>query len=400
MGMMRAWKYRLYPSKAQEQELNRYLLECKNLWNKLLEFAKTYYKETGKFPTRSQLHMLTKGSAIFSQVAQSVDERLLKSIKGTVSRKKTGKKAGFPRFKSIDRMKSFTYPQFGFKLGDKLNLSGIGSIAIKKHRYIKGKIKTLTIKKTFSGKWYAIFTSEVEPESYKKSQGPEVGLDLGIEHFAYLSDNTTIDNPRHLKKAEKRLKKRQRKLSKKQKGSSNRKEARLSLGRAFERLRDARRDFLHKMSKKLVEKYSLLALENLNVAGIARGFLAKHVLDCSWAEFLNMLTYKAEEAGCEVVLVDPAHTTQECSSCGLVQKKSLAERQHSCLCGASMHRDLNAAINILARATLRTSQRSQDNRELKLTTTGGMPGSQACLRRSLCMQASSMTQEAHAFRRG
>jgi putative transposase len=106
------------------------------------------------------------------------------------------------------------------------------------------------------------------------------------------------------------------------------------------------------LSRKLVEKYSLLALENLNIAGMVRGFLAKHVLDCGWAEFLSMLTYKAEEAGCEIVLVDPAHTTQECSSCGQIQKKKLAERWHDCLCGASMHRDLNAAINILKRATL------------------------------------------------
>jgi putative transposase len=382
MGMMRAWKYRLYPSKAQKQDLDLYLSECKDQWNKVLEFTKQHYKETGKFPTRSQLHILTKGSTIFSQVTQNVNERLLKSLKGTVSRKKAGKKAGFPRFKSIDRMKSFTYPQFGFKLGDKLNLSGIGSIAIRRHRDIQGKIKTLTVKKTISGKWYAIFTSELESESHKKGQGPEVGLDLGIEHFAHLSNGTSIENPRHLKKAEKMLKKRQKKLSKKQKGSSNRRKARLRLACAFERLTDSRRDFLHKLTRKLVEKYSLLALENLNVAGMARGFLAKHVLDCSWAEFLSMLTYKAEEAGCEIVLVDPAHTTQECSSCGHIQKKTLAERRHDCSCGANMHRDLNAAINILAKAT------------------SGTGGSQACLSRSLCMQASSMTQEAHAFRRG
>jgi putative transposase len=191
-----------------------------------------------------------------------------------------------------------------------------------------------------------------------------------------------IENPRHLKKAEERLKQRYRSLSRTQKGSSNRRKARLRLGRAFERLTDARRDFLHKLSRNLVDKYSLLALENLNVADMAKGFLAKHVLDCGWAEFLSMLTYKAEGAGCEVVLVEPAHTTQECSGCGLVQKKTLSERWHDCPCGASMHRDLNAAINILARAT------------------GGTPGSQACPRRGLCMQASSMKQEAHAFRYG
>jgi len=382
MGVMRAWKYRLYPSKIQKQELDRYLSECKNLWNMLLEFTKKHHAETGKFPPRSQLHTLTKKSTIFSQVAQNVDERLLKSLKGTLSRKYAGRKAGFPRFKSIDRVKSFTYPQFGFKLGEKLHLSGVGDMAIKKHRDLEGTIKTLTIKKSPSGKWYAIFASEVDVKLPMRKEQREVGIDLGVEHFAHLSDDTIIENPRHLKKAEDRLKKRHKALSNKQKGSSNRRKARLRLGHAFEKLTDARKDFLHKLSRKLVDRYSLLALENLDVADMARGFLAKHVLDCGWAEFLSMLTYKAEGAGCEVVRVDAAHTTQECSGCGQIQKKTLAERWHDCPCGASMHRDLNAAINILARAT------------------SGTGGSQACLRGGLCMQASSMKQEAHGFSRG
>jgi putative transposase len=382
MGMMRTWKYRIYPSKAQEQELNNYLQECKNLWNSLLEHTKKHYEETGRFLTKGELFLLTKDTQLFSQVAQNVADRLMKSLKGVIIRKRTGRKIGFPRFKPLDRVKSFTYPQFGFKLEEKPRLSGIGSIAIRRHRDIVGSIKTLTIKKIPSGRWYAMFTSEGEPEAPRKNQGTKVGLDLGIEHLCHLSDGTVIENPRYLKKAEERLKQKHRSLSKTQKGSNNRRKARLSLGRAFEKLTDARRDFLHKLSRKLVENYSLLALENLNVARMARGFLAKHVLDCGWAGFLSMLRYKAEGAGCDVVLVEPAHTTQECSGCGLVQKKTLSERWHDCLCGASMHRDLNAAINILARAT------------------GGTPGSQACLRRDLCMQVSSMKQEAHDFSGG
>jgi putative transposase len=379
MEMMRAWKFRLYPSKLQRQELDRYLSECKSLWNKLLEFVKEHYHETGKFPRRAQLHLLTKEGTIHSQVAQNVDQRLLKSLTGMLSRKKAGKKPGFPRFKSLDRIKSFTYPQSGFKLEEKLRLSGIGSIAIKKHRDIIGKIKTLTIKKSPSGKWYALFTSVVEPNHPKKNQGPMAGLDLGIKQFAHLSDDTVIENPRHLKKSEERLKQRHKSHSMKQRGGSNRRKAKLRLGYAYEKLTDTRRDFLHKLSRKLVENYSLLALENLSVAHMARGFFAKHVFDCSWAKFLSMLHYKAEGASCEVVLVDAAHTTQECSSCGQIQKKTLAERWHDCPCGASMHRDLNAAINILARAT------------------GGTLGSQACLRRDHCMQASSMKQEADTY---
>ena len=282
-------------------------------------------------------------------------------------------------------MKSFTYPQFGFKLREKLELSGIGSIAIKKHRNIQGKIKTLTIKKTHSGKWYAIFTSEIEGKLPPKKEGMPVGIDLGIEHFAYCSDGESIENPRNLKQLEQRLMARHRQLSKKKKGSKNRRKVRIKVAIAYENLVNKRKDFLHKISRKLVKKYSFIALENLNVLGMARGFLAKHVLDCSWSEFLSMLTYKAEGAGCEVVLVEPAHTTQECSSCGLVLKKSLAERWHDCSCGAFMHRDLNAAINILNRAT------------------SGIGESQACGEEAATLydgQVSSLKQEAHAFMRG
>jgi putative transposase len=236
-------------------------------------------------------------------------------------------------------------------LGSKLELSGIGSICIRKHREIRGKIKTLTVKRSPSGKWFAVFTSEVENGSICRRDGSVAGMDLGIEHFAYMSDGTTIENPRHLKRAEVSLGNAQRRLSEKEKGSKNRRRARVKVSIAYEKLSDRRRDFLHKTSRKLVEKYSLIAMENLNIREMAKGFLAKSVLDCGWAEFSSMLAYKAEEAGCEVVLVNPANTTSECSGCGSVQKKSLAERWHKCACGASMHRDLNAAINILKRAT-------------------------------------------------
>jgi putative transposase len=353
MGM-RSWKFRIYPSKQQENRLDSHLVSCKNLWNGLLEYSKKHYEETGKFPTRKQLYLKTKKTLVFSQVAQNVADRLFKSIRGMMLKKKAGKIAGFPRFKPIERMKSFTYPQFGFKLDRKLGLSGIGAIPIKKHREVLGAIKTLTIKKMPSGKWFAIFTSDMEMRQVPQKDIFPVGIDLGIEHFAYMSDGKTIENPRHFKHAEEKLADAQRRLSRKKKGGKNRRKARLKAAVRFEKLTNRRRDFLHKLSRKLVEKYSLIAMEDLNTAKMAKGFLAKSILDCGWAEFSGMLRYKAEEAGCEVVLVNPANTTSECSSCGSVQKKSLAERWHKCACGASMHRDLNAARNILNRATAGT----------------------------------------------
>lgn len=349
---MRSWRFRIYPSKSQEKQLIGHLSKCKDLWNSLLEYAKSCCQQTGKFPTRWQLIIKAKEAGLFSQVAQNVADRLAKCMKGMVLKRKAGIKAGLPRFKARERMKSFTYPQFGFRLRKRLALSGIGEISIKKHREIEGKIKTLTIKRMPSGKWFAIFTSEMEEICVPKRDGEAIGMDLGIEHFAYMSNGETIENPRHLGNAEEKLKKVQRWLSRKKKGSKNRKKARPRVAITHEKLSNKRRDFLHKSSRQLVSRYSFIAMEDLNTNKMARGFIAKSILDCGWAEFSGMLRYKAEEAGCEVVLVNPANTTSECSSCGSIRKKSLAERWHKCTCGASMHRDLNAAMNILRRATV------------------------------------------------
>ncbi len=387
MKVMRAWKYRLYPSRSQEKILDRHLYECKTIWNSLLAYAKENYEETRKFPARKQLYLRTKETNMFSQVAQNVADRLAKSLKGFVAKRKAGRKAGFPRFKSIERVRSFTYPQFGFKLNDRLGLSGIGNVAIRKHREMDGEIKTLVIKRSPSGKWHAIFTTESERKMPERNKTPPVGIDLGIETFAYLSDGSRIENPRNLRLAEERLKLAQRRMSNKTKGSSNRAKNRKAVAIAYEKLTNKRRDFLHKVSSNLVKNHSLIAMEALNNEGLARGFLAKEVLDCSWAEFVSMISYKAEGAGCEVVLVNPAYTSQMCSNCGLIQKKTLAERWHDCACGASMHRDLNAALNILQRAT------------------GGTPGSKACGEETSTghkhnWQVSSTKQESHAFGHG
>ena len=139
MGI-RSWKFRLYPSKQQENLMDCHLIACKNLWNSLLEHSKNYYEKTGKFPGRNQLNTLTKGTPLFSQVAQNVADRLAKSMAGMVARKRAGINAGFPRFKSIERVKSFTHPQFGFVLNNRLEVSGIGNISIRKHRVVEGKI--------------------------------------------------------------------------------------------------------------------------------------------------------------------------------------------------------------------------------------------------------------------
>ena len=359
--VMRAYKYRLYPSKKQEELLNHHLWLSKELWNQILAEVKSRYEKEKKFPSKKELRELVKGKGLFSQVAQELVDRLLDAVKRKITMKKKGIKAGFPRFKSVNKMKSIVYPQFGFSLDKKLSVTSFGEIAIRKHREIKGAIKTLTIKREASGKFFAIFTAEEEKAEPKQNNGPAVGIDLGLMNFAALSDKSAIKNPHHLEKWQEKLAKIQRKLSKKQKRSKNRGKARTKVARLHEKIANIRKDFLHKTANSLLSKYSLLALEDLRIKEMAMQGHGKNINDAAWNMFVHILCYKAESAGCRVVFVDPKNTTKACSSCGEITEKSLYERIHKCQnCGLSIDRDLNASINILTRAT------------------AGMTGSNAC----------------------
>jgi putative transposase len=268
--------------------------------------------------------------------------------------RKRGVECGFPRFKSFDRMKSLHYPQygFGFSLDEKLRVTPFGEIAIKKHREIKSRIKTLTLKREASGKWFAVFSVEEEKSLPKDNRGGAVGIDLGLKTFATLSNGIMIKNPRHLMKHEDRLAFIQRKFSKKKKGSENRKMAKHKVSLIHEKIANTRADFLHKITTCLVSDYSFIASERLASQEMAEQNYGKQINDAGWNMFANMLAYKAEGAGCRIVFVNPENTSQECSNCHEIVKKDLTERMHECpFCGLSMDRDLNAARNILIRAT-------------------------------------------------
>ncbi|NYZ73941.1 IS200/IS605 family element transposase accessory protein TnpB [Candidatus Micrarchaeota archaeon] len=401
MNIIRSYKFRLYPNRTQAKGMQTHLWLSKNLWNDGLELAKQLYTNYQKFPTRSTYQEISKNSGLHSQVAQNVFIRLDLALKAKIRRKKAGLKGGFPRFKSIDRVKSLHYPQSGFCLKTderKLKVSPFGEINIKKHRELEGTIKTLTLKREASDKWYAILTTEAEAKPVLKNNGSQIGMDLGLMNFAVLSDATIIKNPRHLKRHQDNIRAKQKPLSRAKLGSSNRKKAKKSLAIVHEKVRNIRRDFLHKLSRRLVHSHSLIALEDLASQEMAEKNYGKSINDAGWNEFISMLSYKAESAGSRVILVNPENTTKECSRCSIMTDKELSERQHNCpSCGLSMDRDLNAAINILNRATLRTVPRSQDSREQKLTATAGIAGSNACEDEAI---VSSVKQEAHAFRRG
>jgi len=374
---MRTYKFRIYPSKKQETQMKEHLWIEKNLWNLLLEANQKRYDETKKFLTKNEMQKMVKNTGLYSQVAQTLSHRLQRALWRMVKMRKQGKKCGYPRFKNIDRMKSLNYSQSGFRLDKKLKVTPFGEISIKKHREIEGMIKTLTLKRASSGKWFATFCVEQERKEPSINNGEKVGIDLGLIKFATLSDGKVIKNPRHLKQHEVTLTRLQRRLSKKKRGSKNRKKARLKVARLHEKVSSTRADFLHKTSTSLVNDYSFIALEKLASQEMSKQNFGKSINDAGWGMFANMLAYKAAEAGCKVVFVNPKNTTQDCSNCHKVVIKDLTERMHNCpFCGISIDRDLNAARNIFARAT------------------AGQAGSNACGDGTLVL---SLKQEAHTL---
>lgn len=372
---MKAYKFRIYPSKQQGKQLSHHLWVEKELWNEMLDFTKKTYSDFGKFPTKETLRSFCKNNELYSQVGQELVERLYKSIWRMVKLRKQGKECGFPRFKSFDRVKSLNYPQSGFWLEKKLKVTPFGEINIKQHRLIKGVIKTLSLKREPSGKWFAVFCVEETPTVKATNRGARVGIDLGLKTLATLSDGTIIKNPRHLKKHEEKLAMLQRSLSMAKRGSKNRRKIKRKVAIEYEKVANTRADFLHKTTTSLANSYSLIAMETLASQEMAEQNFGKSINDAGWGMFANMLRYKAESAGCQVVFVNPKNTTQECSRCHKIVKKDLTVRVHDCpSCNLVMDRDLNAAHNILIRAT------------------AGHAGSNACGDETT---VSSVKQEAH-----
>lgn len=364
---MRAFKYRLYPSRKQKVRWLTQFDLCRGLYNELLQQCKTAYKIQGKTLTKTELCQVITStkenhpelSGVYSQVLQNCADRLVKAYGNFFNRVRLRKqgvkvKAGFPRFKKYWR--SITYPQFGFKLTKNergssfLEVSKLGRIPIVLHRSIEGKIKTLTVKRNPAGQWNAIFACD-EPVADKRHSyaDSEVGIDMGLESFATLSDGTKIDNPRHLIKGERRLKRRQRKLSRTKKGSRRRWKARRRLVKLHVKVSNQRENFLHQLSRQLATQYGVIKVEDLAIPNMMRNHrLAKHIADASWGRFIGMLSYKESQSGGRVIAVNPHGTSQRCSRCGEIVPKELSDRTHSCPnCGLLLDRDLNAAINIL-----------------------------------------------------
>ena len=346
----KTYKFRLYPTTKQIVHLLAVLSICRHLYNEMLADRKNAYDRCGiglsYYQQSEQLKYLNHG--IYSQVAQDVLHRLDKAFQNFFRRVKNGEKPGYPRFQGKNRYDSFTYPQFGFKiLGDgKLKLSKIGTIRMFMHREIEGRIKTCTIKRD-GDQWYACFSVELL-DVVKVDPKTSVGVDVGINTLATLSDGTEIPNPKTLNKYDRELKKAQRDLSHKQKGSNNWKKQKLKVARIHRKIRNIRNDYLHKASRILADTYDAIAFESLQIRNMVKNHhLARSIHDASWGMLINFTTYKAEDAGGVVGLVNPRRTSQECSICGNIQPMPLSHRTYNCpVCGNVKGRDHNAAINI------------------------------------------------------
>ena len=357
---MKAFRYRLRPTKAQEAALTEQLRLCRQLYNCALEERIGAYKKARKtISGYDQMKYLTEIKAalpeykgVYSQVLQDVLKRLDKTYQSFFRRVKQGaKKVGFPRFKGAGWYDSLTYPQLGFSVsGDAAYFSKIGNIRLRLSRPLEGKLKTATITRD-CGEWYVSYVCEVEPQPLPKT-GSSVGVDVGTTWFAITSDGEFVENPRHFQGSMKKLRVVQRSLSRKKRGSGQRKKVKAQLSKLHRKVSRQRLDFHHKTAAKLVKENDLIAHEDLNVGGLGRGNLARSIHDVGWSRFFSLLSQKAASAARTVVRVNPAYSSQACNQCGYTSKANrLSQSRFVCQsCGHKENADVNAARNILGRA--------------------------------------------------
>lgn len=366
---MKTYVYRLYPTKAQERRLEETVETCRRFYNDCLAERKEAWETDKRAVTLSDQKRGIKdrqstdcyASRVCSHTLQVTAHDLDKAFGAFFRRLKRGEIPGYPRFKSKGRFASFGLQEYGngFKIdGRRLRLTKIGRIAVRWHRPIEGRIKTVRIVRRADG-WYACFACEVEPPTPLPPTGKTVGVDVGVASLLTTSDGKKLPHPAFYRKGQQKLRRLSRAVARKKKGGSNRRKAVARLRRHHQRVANQRKDYLNKIVHRLVRSYDLIALEELRIKNMVRNRqLSKSILDAGWGYFAERLVAKAEEAGRRVVFVDPRNTSRACSSCGsLFESLTLKVRHVACPCGLSMDRDENAARNILKRAGTAASGR-------------------------------------------
>jgi putative transposase len=364
--MKRSYRYRLKPNRQQAGTLGRILETHRQLYNAALQERREAWRmrrvSVCYTMQANQLKELRSWdldvAALNYSSCQQTLRRLDKAFQAFFRRIKEGQKPGYPRFKGRRRFKSVAYVyRDGIQLQDgRLYIQHVGRVRIRLHRPLPegAGIKQVVVQRTATGEWYATFQIELLDVPVEPHPGPAVGIDVGLEHFAALSTGELVPNPRWFRESEAALALAQRQRARCKRGSCRYRELSKRITHLHEQVARQRRDFQHKLSRRLVRAFGLIAVEDLNVAGLSRSMLAKSVHDAAWSQFLFFLRYKVEETGSEVVEVAPGGTSQVCACCGRVVPKSLSERRHVCLsCGFTASRDVNAALNILSRGTAR-----------------------------------------------
>jgi putative transposase len=335
----KTYKEKLRPTSAQDRVLEDVLWRCRDLYNAALEQRITAYQRrhvsVSRYEQEAELKAIRaefpEYEAIHSHVLQDVLARLDKTYQAFFRRVQRGEKAGFPRFKGRNRYHSFTYKEYGngARLDNGfLDLSKIGRISVHWSRPIEGTPKTVTISHEADG-WYVAISCANVPVHPLPATGQETGIDLGLESFATLADGARIFTPKYYR----------------------RRKAVALLAKAHQHIARQRRDFHHQQAHRLAQAYDVIYHEDLRVANMVQNHhLAKSIQDAEWGAFLTILAFKAAGAGKRVVAVNPAFTSQRCSGldCGVIVQKGLSVRWHACPeCGTNLHRDHNAALNIL-----------------------------------------------------
>lgn len=363
--MRKTFLYRLYPTRAQATTLSNMLEECRWLYNDTLAYRKDAYEQEGRtanwYETKARIPLLKSErpplKSVHSQVLQDVTARVDLAFQHFFRRVKSGEKeVGYPRFRGFGRYDSMCYTQYGNGanlVGSVLHLSKVGPVKLVLHRPLEGTPKTVCIRRSSTGKWYASLSCEWQPTALSVSD-EQVGIDVGLKTFATLSTGYEIENPRFFRTEEKALAKAQRLLSKQEKGTPARAKRRKVVARVHERTAWRRNDFAHQHSRRIVNRFGLIAVEDLEVNRMLHNHcLAKSISDAAWSGFLTLLGLKAEWAATRCfVRVPPAYTSQTCSGCGhrlgTDNRLGLSERIFECPC-CSLHidRDLNASRVIL-----------------------------------------------------
>ncbi|BDP42051.1 hypothetical protein DAETH_20200 [Deinococcus aetherius] len=367
---IRVFRFRLYPTTAQEAAMFETLRLTRALYNAGLEQRISAYKKQGKTVTAyDQQKEITALKAecpeyagVYSHVLQDALDRLDRAYKSFFARVKRGEKGGFPRFKPRQRWNSFKFKEVWDKKkgqwlspgkpvdeGRRINIPKIGAVRCKFHRPLEGVPKTLQIVLDVD-QWYAVYTCEV-PVNPLPATASVVGVDVGTRYFAITSDGEFVENPRHLGKFLKKLRVQQRTTARRRKGSNRRRKSVQMVAKTHRKIRRQRQDFHHKTARKLVREHDLIAHEDLRVSNMVQSNFARSISDVGWASFFQILSGKAESAGRKVVPVAPQYTSQRCNRCGHTCRENRLGEVFRCVsCGHEDHADWNAAKNILARA--------------------------------------------------